>query len=316
VSSSATRRRWFTYIPLVLLLVAVAATAAIGFTRDPTPAHRKARPVAFVGDREVCRPVTKAVPKGPWRGSTADRKVAEAAYASHLAAEDEVYVRGADGQVFFNDWVWKNFSQAVGRTHDNPRQLRRWARWIRAQTRIAARHGSRLEVIVAPAKWDVYKETLPAWAKELKGRTTYEDLLQTYPDLPLIDVRGTLREHRTTAPTYAPLNSHWTTYGAYVAWQAVAACLSTLPGIPTVHVPRLKGIDRVDEGSEFTAQGLVPHGRHWAVPRLAPGPRVDITSVGNGQRLDLTGSDPVAPTLLPIHTVTRRATPREESGPT
>lgn len=307
MSAAPSGRRWFTFIPLVLLLLAVLVTATIGFTREPAPQHHEARPLAFIGDRDACRPDTGPVAKGPWRGGPAERKAAERAYVSHRAAEDDVYVRGTHGQVFFNDWVWENFSQAVGRTHDSPRQLRRWARWIRTQQRIAARHGSHFEVVVAPAKWDVYDDTLPAWAKELKGRTTYEDLLQSYPNLPLIDVRSTLREHRRTAPTYAPLNSHWTAYGAYVAWQAIAGCLSTLPGVPTIEAPGLEGIDRADEGSEFTAQGLLPHGRHWAIPRLAPGPRVDITSA-DGQRLDLTGSEPVAPTLLPIHTVTHGAT--------
>ena len=210
--------------------------------------------------RAACRPAfDTGIDDEPWRGERRQRS--ERTFQARIAKEHEAYVNGRNGWKFFSDIQHENFSQAVGRVTLSARERRAWARWIRKSERIVEQAGGRYFVVVAPAKWEVYPHKLPRWAQRLRGTTSLQSMLREYPDLPWIDTRSRLREAGKRHHTYQALNSHWTEYGAHVAWQAIMRCVraSARPGDPSydgVGPPAMTGVARKFGYNEFAVYGV------------------------------------------------------------
>ena len=143
-------------------------------------------------------------------------------------------IRDRDGWVFWSDYQWENFSQALGRRTLSDREMSAWATAFGQLRDDLAADGIPLVILIAPAKWDAYPDKLPSWASELRGATTLDRIRLAHPDLPIVDVRAALSRARTGtaerpgANTYEPNNSHWTDYGGFVAWETLARCIASL----------------------------------------------------------------------------------------
>jgi hypothetical protein len=125
--------------------------------------------------------------------------------------------------------------------------------------------------VVGPTKWEIYPDKLPAWAPPASQRTTiFDQILAAHPELPLVDVRPALVAGRKTAATYSPLNSHWTDFGAALAWQQIAPQVErVLPSVGTVRAPTIASVTTVDEGNEFNDMMGVRAPNPWTKPVLA-----------------------------------------------
>jgi hypothetical protein len=216
--------------------------------------HRAAR-------KRACRPAfATGVDDEPWRGAARQRS--ERVFQARIAREHPAYVSGKGGWKFFTDRHDDNFSQALGRVTLSAKQRQAWARWLRASRRTVERAGGRYFVVVAPANWDIYARKLPRWAGRLRGTTSLQTMMREHPGLPWIDTRGALREAAKQHATYEPLNSHWTYYGGYVAWQAITRCVRATAAdgrFEAVRVPEITGVGVTAGGNEFGADG-VPDG--------------------------------------------------------
>ena len=142
-------------------------------------------------------------------------------------------------------------------------------------------------MVVAPANWDVYPHKLPRGPSGCGAAPVLQTLMREHPDLPWIDTRSALREAARTNPTYEPLNSHWTPYGGYVAWKAIARCLRvTTPGAGSPNRrPPITGVGVAAGPNEFGYYG-VPDGRRGAPYPLyaAEHPATTITHLPDGAR--------------------------------
>lgn len=178
-------------------------------------------------------------------------------------------VVGTHGWVFLGDSFDHNMSQALGRRVYNAEEIRRWSETLKQEQEWLNRRGIPLLFVVAPAKWAIYPDRLPMWAQRRIGVHSFDLLLRSPLHLPLIDLRPVLRASRATADTYSPLNSHWTDYGAWVAWKAIAARLGTMsPALAGLYVPAVNGAVANTYGSEFASMISLPEKNHWTLPRL------------------------------------------------
>lgn len=80
--------------------------------------------------------------------------------------------------------------------------------------------GIRLIILVAPNKHTVYKEMLPPIYRSFNTTTRLDSLISTLPEnINLVDVRDVLHDGKSIMPTYQVTDSHWSSYGAFLAVQ-------------------------------------------------------------------------------------------------
>jgi hypothetical protein len=265
-------------LSVLLLVTGMAAGAGPSAAGAPTALSSAGAP---------CTPrFDSGVDDEPWRGKR--RASSERLYTARMKQEHPAYVRGRNGWQFLGDRFHENFSQAVGRTTLSGTQRRAWARWFRHSQRVVERAGGRYFVVVAPAKWDVYSHKLPRWAQRLRGTTSLDAMLAEHPDLPWIDTRAALRREARRHDTYEPLNSHWTPYGGYVAWKAVARCLRASGAeLAAVDVPPITGVGAGPSPNEFGPFG-VPDGppRSTYPVYAAPHPETTMTHLPDGAPME------------------------------
>lgn len=216
--------------------------------------------------------------------------------ATTTAPNTPMGVEGQQGWWFFGDAVNGDISQAVGRRAYSPAET---ARVVTAVTTLAdglKARGAGLDIAIAPAKWSVYPEKLPAWTDGMPKTHSVDELLKAQPNGPWIDLRPALRQARTTADTYSPLNSHWTDFGGLVGFEAMYSTLRErhpeLAALPKVTVTK---VDVGDERNEMEAMVGVKGANPWTKPVLAtPPPAYDVidtsgrrTTKDGGATLDM-----------------------------
>lgn len=316
-------RRW-RLLPLGGVITAVAVLGTVGAVQGTpvsgnVPAAAGTQAAAPTGEqgsavrtaeraRKVCQPrYATRIKREPWRGST--RAASERAYSRAIAKEDPAYVRGKDGWLFFSDLYNDNFSQAVGREVQTAKQQKAWVKYLKKSAATAKAAGADYRVVVMPANWDIHPEKLPSWAVRLRGSTSLVRLMKAHPELPFIDTRAALAKAARKNDTYEPLNSHWTPYGGYVAWQQITKCLAaTNPALSAISTPPLKGVGTEANANEFSGNG-VPDGKPARTYPIyaAQHPGVTTTHLPDGAAIT-TAPDFVTDTVqTPLKTVTSGA---------
>lgn len=136
------------------------------------------------------------------------------------------------------DWTYLGTDQQLSSSRGVPllteAELEQWRSVLEERQRISERHGARFLAFLAPDKSTVYPEYLPDWMQR-ETPVSNLDLLQNYlakhSNVPLIDLRPALIEGKKGGLTYLRSNSHWNNFGAFVAYQALAAEIQALlPG--------------------------------------------------------------------------------------
>lgn len=306
-------------LPLGVLMLLVTAAAVVGVVHGgPVTVGKPASalpkdPAVKAAERAEkaksrCTPTySTGVKREPWQG--AQRKASEKTFKRLIKKEHPAYVAGKDHWKFFTDYQASNFSQALGRETQSTRQRDAWAKWLAGQQKIVQQAGASFHVIVAPANWEIYPHKLPSWAQRLRGTNSLRTLMKTHPELPWIDPSFALRVAAKKNDTYEPLDSHWTPYGGYVAWQAITRCLRTTDKVfAGLDVPEVSGVGIAENSNEFAADG-VPNGKPartypiWAEPH----PETTTTHQPDGAAI-ATSPDFVTDTLqTPLKTSTPAA---------
>jgi hypothetical protein len=290
-------------LPLAGLCLAVTAAATVGIVHGgevtlaaparhhKDPAAKAARQAANQAARDqaraakaksTCTPkYDTGVKSEPWQG--ARRRASEKIFAKQTK-KDKHYVQGKDGYYFFNDDNNDDFSQALGRETQSPKEQAAWAKLIKKEQQIVQKAGGHYYVVVAPAKWDIYPKKLPAWAQKLRGTTSLRALMKAHPELPFIDPSAALAKAARSHDTYEKLNSHWTPYGGWVAWQMITKCLratdSTWNGIDA---PAITGVTLGNNLNEFGSFGVPDGTPQRTFPVLAaPHPATTQTHLPDG----------------------------------
>lgn len=219
-------------------------------------------------------------PAGIWTGE--QNLSSEQVFAAHPETAG-MRVEGRDGFDFWGDQQSYNISQALGRAPWLDEQLSQWLAYFTVIDEELQEDGRELVIVVAPAKWELYRDKLPPWADDIQGLTHLEQFLSHSGDLPVVDARGAMDAAKREAPVYSAVNTHWTPYGAYAAWQQIVVCAATLyPDSiwSRVTVPAMTGIDVGVAPNEFTPYGNTSTVSDWTTPNLPPAPPVSSTITG------------------------------------
>lgn len=231
---------------------------------DAEKAAEKAEKAAEKAARACTPGFDTKVRSEPWAG--ARKKASEAAYKARIKKENAGYVKGANGNYLFSDLYANNFSQALGRITQSSKKQKAWAKYFTKAQQLTEAQGGVFHVVVAPGTWEVHPNTLPKWAQSLRGSNTLSRFMKAYPKLPWIDVRKALLAASRKTNVFIPVNSHWTSYGGYVAWKAIAKCLSTDASLDKVGVPSVASITRDADYNEFEGYGIKAGKKAWTVP--------------------------------------------------
>lgn len=186
------------------------------------------------------------------------------------AAHPGLVVEGRDGFLFLGDAHNANISQAVGRRAYSEAEVNQQIGALRAQQANLASKNIPMAFVVAPAKWSIYDEKLPEWSDGMPKTHIIDQLLAADPGLPIVDVREPLIEAKETADTYSPLNSHWTDYGAAVAWSPISEWLANnAQSVGDVPVPTVEDVETVDYNNEFESLAGITGANPWTKPVYA-----------------------------------------------
>lgn len=207
------------------------------------------------------------------------------AYRIGASGNRAIAVVGDDGWVYLGDIFNRNFSQAIGRRTLSTSEVEGWSSALQGQARYLQESGIGFVVVVAPAKWSVYRDKLPRWVGDEAVRTSFDELLAVRPALPLVDLRPKLIAARKDQDTYSKLNSHWTDYGAFVAWPSLADAIGRQLDGARIWRPALRSVQFTDEGNEYKGLMSIDAPNRWTgfVPEIAPPGYQIIDSVGRRQ---------------------------------
>lgn len=230
-SDNLDRWRHLRYVPLVILLVLAIIATVVGLwverTAAPVAGPVVPEPSASADAGRLpdeCSPAVEAPASQAWSGNAA--AASEQVWSSNAAETANAYVLGRDDWVFWGDIQNNNFSQAIGRRFLSADELAAWHSYFADLDAQLSAEGIELYIVVAPAKWAVYPDELPAWTDDIRGSGPLDQLMAAGGDLPLVDLRAQLQDASAEAQTYSRVNSHWTSFGAYEGWNAIASCIT------------------------------------------------------------------------------------------
>jgi len=123
---------------------------------------------------------------------------------------------------------------------------------------LLARAGVPMLLVVAPNKETIYPEYLPKAIKRVNNQTRLDQFVSyfnTNTDIPILDLRETLRRARTEYPVYYMTDSHWNTLGAFIASSAIMSEFKTrFPNLPLHTLSDYKiTINTIPSGSDLPA---------------------------------------------------------------
>lgn len=234
--------------------------------------------------QEACAPaVTLDPPPNPEFWDSPEQAAPKAVVNREIRGKD--VIPGKNQFYFWGDAIADNFSQALGKDVQDSAGMTEWIQYFRSVQAQLKREGRDLLVIVGPAKWSVYSQNLPDWARQARGETNLDILRKSAPDLPLIDLRQELRAYAASpegasTPIYSGNNSHWSPYGAYRAWGQVTRCLQAWKPdtYAQLRQPEVSSIDIFEIDNEYAQGGAQERKlRDWSIPQYAsPPPEIQL----------------------------------------
>jgi alginate O-acetyltransferase complex protein AlgJ len=103
---------------------------------------------------------------------------------------------------------------------------------------IFKKQGTSLLIVVAPNKSSIYPDYMPAELQLMRPQSRFDQVvqyLQQHGQTQLLDLRQELIANRAEQQVYYKTDSHWTEYGAFIAYRGILNAL--LPAHPEL-VPR------------------------------------------------------------------------------
>jgi hypothetical protein len=304
--------RWtrIRYVPLIALVCVAAVAIVVGnvsLARTSPPSPSTATPSAGTAAElpATCHPPVQGVAQEPWSGDAATVAKANAIWSAHASDLAHPYVKEKDGWYDWGDIQAANFSQAVGKVTLTAADAAAWNSYLTSVRDKLAAMGIPFYVVFSPAKWDVYPQLLPDWAQQIRGSDSLDLLMAEYPDLPIIDVRNSLRAASAANQTYSKTNAHWTDYGGWVAWNSIAACLTASdPSLVGLSALPITGVQISADQNEFAPFGIADPLPNWTSPiYTTPLKPVDVTTQ-DGRTASVAGSTPTDLLTLPVSTST------------
>ena len=228
----------------------------------------------------------------------------EEIWQSHSGEMQSPYFQGENGWIFWNDQIDQYASQAVGRVSLSDTQVAAWTKYIRSLATNLEKEGITFYLIITPSTSSIYPEELPRWMQEIRSKTSADKFMEAARDLPVIDLRSHLIDSKSlrNEHLYSWSNSHWTDYGAAIAWQQIVSCVnSEIPNAGILQNPPIENVQVIGDFNEWAGFGVVSNGEDWAKPTLGT-EFVDQTVVSTADIQVQSGLSTIDLTKLPVQT--------------
>jgi hypothetical protein len=120
------------------------------------------------------------------------------------------------------------------------------------RARFLAAHDIAYVVAIAPEKYSIYPEHLPAWAATRAVRTPFDrlvDAIRTDGVVRFVDLRAALLRAKATERVYYATDSHWNSIGAAIAYREIMRAVTDalaprrVATAPVVMPPYVPGVD-------------------------------------------------------------------------
>lgn len=133
-------------------------------------------------------------------------------------------------------------------------ELNDWQKLLEHRRDWLAQRGIKYLFVLAPDKQSIYPEYLPAWLKNLGGRTKVDQFfayMKTHSTVEVLDLRPALLAAKKSAPVYLKTDTHWNQLGVFIACENIIQTLAQhqLPGL----VPM--AMDSFDRTNQIVAGG-------------------------------------------------------------
>jgi len=167
-----------------------------------------------------------------------------------VSPQKEVLV-GRDGWLFFTPD--KSLADHYGLIRYSPKELETIRRIIQKETRWLKERGIPFLILVGPDKQSIYPEYWPTASAANKPLTRLDQILAYLgPEEKenFIDVRRELVEAKKNGRVYSRTDTHWTSYGAFIAYRKVLEALSgSIPAIQPFSFSKFSLADRSAPGN-------------------------------------------------------------------
>lgn len=160
------------------------------------------------------------------RGLTGAEARAPAPYDTRFWYHSQV-VRGRDGWLFHRDH--DALEQLTGAQRLSARQLAVWVDALRRRDAWCSAHGSAFRMLIIPEKHVVYAPELPRLFRISERRPVRQLLaaLDRAPGSRTLYPLQALRDGRAVRPTFFKTDTHWSSYGAFLAYRALVDSLAS-----------------------------------------------------------------------------------------
>jgi hypothetical protein len=138
------------------------------------------------------------------------------------AAGPKAAVAGADGWYFLSDGLLRSTGAVA-----DPQASEDFTQFVCDLSARLRQRGARVLFTLVPSPAEIYPEHLPAWAKPLKRPTDYDRVLASAGrcGVNTVDLRAALWAAKGDGALYRQTDSHWTTQGAMVGFNAIVRAL-------------------------------------------------------------------------------------------
>lgn len=136
-------------------------------------------------------------------------------------------ISGKDGWLFFSGA--RMIEHYTGIITFTEQDLKNWQAVLEARRDWIQKRGGKYIMAIPPDKHTVYPEYLPKWIAKNKGTTKLDQFLaymRAHSDITILDLRPSLLEGKKVMPIYLNTDTHWNSYGGFVAYQALVNTIS------------------------------------------------------------------------------------------
>ena len=150
-------------------------------------------------------------------------------------------VRGQNGWLFTGEQqMVDNF---LGLTQFTPAELKSWQTLLEKRRDWLAQRGIKYLLVIPPDKQTIYPEELPRWllnaasANRITKLDQFLSYMKEHSTVEILDLRPPLLGAKKIAPTYLQNDTHWNSFGGFVACQEVIKTLARhFPDLPPLRL--------------------------------------------------------------------------------
>jgi alginate O-acetyltransferase complex protein AlgJ len=162
-------------------------------------------------------------------------------------------MQGRNGWLYWaSEGMLENYT---GQARFSEADLQNWQKLLEARRDWLAQRGEKYIFVVAPNKETIYPEFLPKWVVKSGQSGKLDQFLahmRAHSTVPVLDLRPSLLAAKKDGPTYFRTDTHWNSFGAFIAYQQILGALQPqMPGLQPLALDAFSRTPTVDHGGDL-----------------------------------------------------------------